>query len=320
MRAVILIIAWWLAFGPVAQADELDPGYWARTPLPQIGLATFYAPGLMEYVADYRQRQGQLPACPECVGAVALLRGGDIGRRVWLQPSGGERVGPFLVIDCAHRDDIPPLLARNWVVDVSFEVGQMWGMDRPLDGVMVLEDPADADALSASPQVLAPLFIPRDQVVISPPTPTPATAPVRPTPWPPRAPAGSSGVEPLVSPTAVALPSGPLLPSPLTPIITTPTPRPRPTAVLPPTGAPMASSTPPDPAIGRPGQALLAEEPTPSPAAPAVSSPAASPPRPTVSPPVPVTPILPGSAPISTPAPSAEEPFLLRLWRALFGY
>ena len=38
--------------------------------------------------------------CPECVGTVALLRAGDIGRKVWLQPPGGEKVGPFLVIDC----------------------------------------------------------------------------------------------------------------------------------------------------------------------------------------------------------------------------
>ena len=76
------------------QADELTPGYWEQSPLPQTGLATFYAPGMMEYVEGYRQSQGQLPSCPECVGTVALLRAGDIGRKVWLQPPDGERVGP----------------------------------------------------------------------------------------------------------------------------------------------------------------------------------------------------------------------------------
>ena len=74
--------------------------------MPQTGLATYYAPGMMEYVAGYRQTQGQLPACPECVGTVALLRAGDIGRKVWLQQADGERVGPFLVIDCARRQDV----------------------------------------------------------------------------------------------------------------------------------------------------------------------------------------------------------------------
>jgi hypothetical protein len=48
-----------------ARADELAPGYWEPSPLPHTGLATFYAPGMMEYVAGYRQAQGQLPDCPE---------------------------------------------------------------------------------------------------------------------------------------------------------------------------------------------------------------------------------------------------------------
>jgi hypothetical protein len=103
------------------RAEELAPGYWEQSPLPQTGLATYYAPGMMEYVAGYRQTQGQLPACPECVGTVALLRAGDIGRKVWLQAPDGERVGPFLVIDCARRQDIAQLVARDWVVDVSYE-------------------------------------------------------------------------------------------------------------------------------------------------------------------------------------------------------
>ena len=128
---------------PPAQVDGLTPGYWEQTPLPQTGLATFYAPGMMEHVLDVRDGHGQMLRCPECVGTVALLRAGDIGRKVWLQPPGGEKIGPFLVIDCARQEDVWPLVDRNWVVDVSYELGELWGMNRPLDDVTVLADPSD---------------------------------------------------------------------------------------------------------------------------------------------------------------------------------
>ncbi|MCX6030634.1 MAG: hypothetical protein NT169_15210, partial [Chloroflexi bacterium] len=84
MKAGFVLLAWLLTFIPRLQADDLFPGYWEQTPLPQTGLATFYAPGMMEYVETYRRDRGQLPECPECVGTVALLRAGDIGRKVWL--------------------------------------------------------------------------------------------------------------------------------------------------------------------------------------------------------------------------------------------
>ncbi len=81
-------------------------GYWEQTPLPQTGLATFYASGLMEYVQRYREAQAEITACPECVGSVALLRAGDIGRKVWLQPPIRRAGRPFLVVDCARRQDV----------------------------------------------------------------------------------------------------------------------------------------------------------------------------------------------------------------------
>ena len=116
------------------RAEELAPGYWEQSPLPQTGLATYYAPGMMEYVAGYRQTQGQLPACPECVGTVALLRAGDIGRKVWLQAPDGERVGPFLVIDCARRQDVAPLVARELGRGCELRAGPGVG-DEPAAGV-----------------------------------------------------------------------------------------------------------------------------------------------------------------------------------------
>ena len=311
------------------QAEDLPPGYWEQSPLPQTGLATYYAPGMMEYVAGYRQTRGQLPACPECVGTVALLRAGDIGRKVWLQKTDGERVGPFLVIDCARRQDVAPLVARDWVVDVSYELGQAWAMNRPLASVTVLEDPADATVGPVRLGVPTPFFVPAGEVVISAPTATPAETAAAPTPWPTRIPAGMATRGPTAEPTWTPAPPPPRLPPPLTPIVTTPTPEVAPTPEL-----PVAESTPApelivpteppgalviDVSVGRAGGGLLEPESVLTPV-PAVIWPT---PTATLRPPVrtprpDLTPILPLGE--STPAPtSGPESPLLRLWRDVLG-
>lgn len=101
------------------------------------GLATFYAPGLMDEVAANRRAWGQVEECAACVGAVALLEPGLIGRRVWLQAPGRGIEGPFLVVDCAQAEHRAGLAARGWVVDVDWETAQRWGMAGPLAGVRV---------------------------------------------------------------------------------------------------------------------------------------------------------------------------------------
>jgi hypothetical protein len=294
------------------QAEDLAPGYWEQSPLPQTGLATFYAPGMMEYVAGYRQTQGQLPACPECVGTVALLRAGDIGRKVWLQQVDGERVGPFLVIDCARRQDIDPLLARGWVVDVSYELGQAWAMTQPLAGVMVLEDPADATAGPVHLGLPTPFFVPAGEVVISAPTATPAETSAAPTPWPTRIPAGMATRGPTAVPTWTPAPPTPRLPPPLAVAETPLAPEP---AI--PTETPVAPAV--DVSVGRAGGGLLEPAsvltpvPTviwPMPAAP-LRQPARTP-RPDL------TPILPLEESTPMPAAGPESP-LIRLWRDVLG-
>jgi hypothetical protein len=311
-----------------AQADDLPPGYWEQSPLPQTGLATYYAPGMMEYVAGYRQTQGQLPACPECVGTVALLRAGDIGRKVWLQQTDGERVGPFLVIDCARRQDVDPLVARGWVVDVSYELGQAWGMTRPLDGVTVLEDPADATVGPVRLGVPTPFYVLPGEVVISAPTATPAVTEAASTPWPTRIPAGLATRGPATEPTWTPEPPTPRLPPPLTPIVTTPTPEVTPTPAL-----PVAENTPaPEPivptetpgsslvaevSVGRAGGGLLEPESVLTPAPTVIwSTPTATPRPPARTPRPDLTPILPSkeSTPTPTPTGGPESP-LMRLWR-----
>lgn len=106
-----------------------------------VGQATYYAPGLMQQVYANRLAWRQVEPCPECVGMVALLEPGHIGRRVWLTPPGGEPIGPLLVVDCAqaaHRDELE---ARGWAVDVSWELGARLGMRGPLAGVTIDFEP-----------------------------------------------------------------------------------------------------------------------------------------------------------------------------------
>ncbi|PKO24028.1 MAG: hypothetical protein CVU38_01030 [Chloroflexi bacterium HGW-Chloroflexi-1] len=298
--------------------------------MPQTGVATFYADGLMSYVEGYRRERGQVADCPECVGAVALLRAGDIGRKVWLQPPGGEPVGPFLVVDCARSEDVAPLLARNWVVDVSYEVGQLWGMVRPLDGVTVFEDPSDATW--TGPQVSPTRFyVPPGQVVLSAPTATPAVTAAAPTRWPTRLPVALGALQTLrPAPATTQSPAGPSPTPPLTPIISTPTPP----VPIPPvateqssaerllaTPAPPVSPTPPvEVALGRPGLGLLLAGLPPTRAAP----PSATPPPPTMTPAwaprATSPPILPSRSVAPTPESNPDElQPLLRLWRSLMS-
>jgi hypothetical protein len=322
---------------PPAQVEGLTPGYWEQTLLPQTGLATFYAPGMMEHVLDVRAGHGQMLQCPECVGTVALLRAGDIGRKVWLQPPGGEKIGPFLVIDCARQEDVWPLVDRNWVVDVSYELGELWGMNRPLDDVTVLADPADESyfGLAAGPQrAPTPFYVPPGQVVLSAPTPTPAVTPTpwQPTPWPTRIPVGLQPVAPGVAAQesmASSTPAGPPPPTPLTPVVTTPTAQVTPQPATTPPAAPATVNPQPtqpatEVAVGRPGLGLLEPAKAQTSVAPPRAWPMARPsPSPTLvrrsTPVVTSAPILSGpDGATPTPNPS-DESGLIDALRALLG-
>ncbi len=319
--------------------QDIVPGYWERSALPVTGLATYYAAGLMESVQWRRESYGQLAACPECVGAVALLRAGDIGRKVWLQPPDGEPVGPFLVVDCARRQDVIPLLSRNWAVDISYELGQIWGMTRPLDGVTVLEDPADNDpvaaALAAARLVPTRFYVEPADLAISAPTATPTYNPAAPTRWPTRLPGPLPGRPVLAPPTldpAAPIPTstpaaGPPLPTPLTPVVTTPTPlvtpdlaTPEPvvnaTATIAGNLAPPPATPLPEVSLGQAGSALLAAD---AGAAPVLPDVPLLLPTPTRTPRPNLTPLLPEVLPTPVPTGPTEEPLLLRLWRELLA-
>lgn len=129
----------------VVTYDRLNPSYNAQSPLPVRGRAMYYNPGIMSEVLSYRLQLNQVQACGNCVGYVALLRAGDLNRKVWLQWDDGTVEGPFLVIDVAARQHVPSLLARNWVADVDYRTAIRRGMNRPLPVTILAAPPVSGD-------------------------------------------------------------------------------------------------------------------------------------------------------------------------------
>lgn len=139
------------ATGEIRQANQqwistyldLNPSYYQPTPLPLRGLAMYYNPGVMDTVLANQLGWGDVTECDECIGRVALLREGDMDRRVWLQRPGHPVEGPFWVIDQAARHHVPGLVRRNWAVDVDYETAQRWEMRGPIP-IVVLAEPEQA--------------------------------------------------------------------------------------------------------------------------------------------------------------------------------
>ena len=102
----------------------------------------YYNPGIMPEVLSYRLQLKQVEVCGDCVGYVALLRAGDLNRKVWLQWDDGTVEGPFLVIDVAARHHVPSLLARSWVVDVDYPTAMRRGMNQPIPVTVLAAPPA----------------------------------------------------------------------------------------------------------------------------------------------------------------------------------
>jgi hypothetical protein len=117
----------------------INPGYKQATNFPVRGFSTYYNPGIMEEVVAYRIRAGDITPCPECIGEVALIRAGDINRRIWLQLDDRTVEGPFLVTDCAHTWDVAPLVGRGWGVDLDYDTATRWGFNMRM--VTILDQP-----------------------------------------------------------------------------------------------------------------------------------------------------------------------------------
>jgi hypothetical protein len=104
-----------------------------------VGKATYYADGVMERMWQLRIQAGDVQPCKDCIGAVAMMRRGDIGRKVWVERN-GEVTGPFIVVDCAAPQDYPALSGRGLVLEVPYWLAQRWKMAGPV-AVRVLERP-----------------------------------------------------------------------------------------------------------------------------------------------------------------------------------
>lgn len=140
-----LILFFSLLSSPVQQPP--DPPWYMATPLPARGEVTFYAYDVMERAYHRRLELAQVPYCdkPACVGYVATLRPGDLGRKVWLVRPGMPAEGPFLVVDYAAARDFARLARRGVVAEVDYETARRWGMTGPLYNVtMLAESPMTA--------------------------------------------------------------------------------------------------------------------------------------------------------------------------------
>lgn len=89
-----------------------------------IGKSVFYGPMVMEATAYYRGLNLKGYA-----GGVATMTCGDLGKSVWLRRSGFEWEGPFLVVDCARRNDLyGVIIYREEAIEVDFETALRWDM------------------------------------------------------------------------------------------------------------------------------------------------------------------------------------------------
>lgn len=93
----------------------------------------YYNPGVMRQVVEYRENMGEIDECSECIGYVALLRAGDLNRKIWIQWGDGAVEGPFLVADVAARHHVDMLIRRGWAVDVDNRTAVRRGLFMPVD-------------------------------------------------------------------------------------------------------------------------------------------------------------------------------------------
>lgn len=144
------------AWRPVV--NSLHPGYWDASILPVQGVAMYYNPGVFQRILPFRYEHNHISQCAECIGYVALLRGGDIDRRVWLQRVGQMAEGPFWVVDAAAFQHIPGLLSRNWVVDVDHDTAMRWRMAGPIPITVYDADSPEARAADAAQKSAAQTY------------------------------------------------------------------------------------------------------------------------------------------------------------------
>lgn len=107
------------------------------TPSPDhfTGKAVYYAQGLMEATAEWRGM-----SLDGFVGGVALMSPSDVGETVYIKFREWE--GPFLVVDCARRGDMwPVIMHRGEAVEVGHRTAIRWELEPPYPDVIVSKKP-----------------------------------------------------------------------------------------------------------------------------------------------------------------------------------
>ncbi|MEM7128565.1 MAG: hypothetical protein AAF702_19685 [Chloroflexota bacterium] len=127
---------------------HLWPPYEQLSPLPAYGQAMYYNPGIMELVLENRLKAGQVAPCRDCAGYVAMLRVGDLDRKIWIQLPDGTVEGPFQVIDAADKKHIPMLITKGWIVDIDYETAMRWRMAGPKSVTLWAEPPLNYHTIS----------------------------------------------------------------------------------------------------------------------------------------------------------------------------
>ena len=89
------------------------------------------APGVAERVYANRLAWRQVKPCASCIGLIAMMRRGDLGRKVWLEHD-GQRSGPYLCVDVANPAAFGKRLAIGDLVELDWQTAQRWQMRGPV--------------------------------------------------------------------------------------------------------------------------------------------------------------------------------------------
>lgn len=103
------------------------------------GLASQYAPGVMQEVINNRQRMNQIPENLTAYdGFIAVRDCKDIGKEYYLYYPGKNIIEKFLAVDCASKSDRQSstdarsgykwMLDGNILVEVDYETAERWGI------------------------------------------------------------------------------------------------------------------------------------------------------------------------------------------------
>ncbi len=111
------------------RGDFCVPGVISRDawlmPYPKhtIGVATFYAPGVMDRVIENRGM-----SLKGYIDGIVVMTCGHVGDSAWLRRPGMGWEGPYLIVDCGHPFDTWTLAQSRLHVEIDYNRWQEWGV------------------------------------------------------------------------------------------------------------------------------------------------------------------------------------------------